>query len=181
MQGLLSPMHVGDTRGPFCGTCHQEHQGAGFDLRTITNEQCQSCHALKFDHFDKDHPEFSNYPFETRTRIVFDHAGHFGKHYPETAKKEPDKRIPETCSSCHDSRGDKRIMAVAPFEKTCASCHADQITGKQRVSGPKGIAFLALPGLDLETLEKQERCHWGMARWVRGDADAVHEGDDQPQ
>ena len=155
VQGLLSPMHVGDTRGPFCGTCHQEHQGASFDLRTITNEQCQSCHALKFDQFDKDHPEFSNYPFETRTRIVFDHAGHFGKHYPETAKKEPDKRIPETCSSCHDSRGDKRVMAVAPFEKTCASCHADQITGKQRVSGPKGIAFLALPGLDLETLKKK--------------------------
>jgi hypothetical protein len=155
VQGLLSPMHVGDTRGPFCGTCHQEHQGASFDLRTITNEQCQSCHVLKFDHFDKDHPEFSNYPFETRTRIVFDHAGHFGKHYPETAKKEPDKRIPETCSSCHDSRGDKRVMAVAPFEKTCASCHGDQITGKQRVSGPKGIAFLALPGLDLETLRKK--------------------------
>jgi hypothetical protein len=124
-------------------------------LRTITNEQCQSCHVLKFDHFDKDHPDFSNYPFETRTRIVFDHAGHFGKHYPETAKKEPDRRIPETCSSCHDSRGDKRVMAVAPFEKTCASCHADQITGKQRVSGPKGIAFLALPGLDLETLKKK--------------------------
>jgi hypothetical protein len=155
VQGLLSPMHVGGTRGPFCGTCHQEHQGANFDLRTITNEQCQSCHALRFDHFDQDHPEFSNYPFETRTRIVFDHAGHFGKHYPETAKKEPDKRIPETCSSCHDSRGDKRVMAVAPFEKTCASCHADQITGKQRVSGPKGIAFLALPGLDLETLKKK--------------------------
>ncbi len=156
VQGLISPMHVGDTRGPFCSTCHQEHQGSTFDLRKITNEQCRSCHVLKFDSFEHGHPEFSKYPFETRTRIVFDHAGHFGKHYPETAKKEPDKRIPETCSSCHDSRSDKRVMAVAPFEKTCASCHADQITGKQRASGPKGIAFLSLPGLDLETLTQRK-------------------------
>lgn len=153
---LISPTHVGDTRGPSCSTCHQEHQGAGLDLRTITNEQCRSCHVLKFERFDKDHPEFNKYPFETRTRIVFDHAGHFGKHYPETAKKEPGKKIPETCSSCHDSRDDKRVMAVVPFEKTCASCHADQITGQQRVSGPKGVAFLSLPGLDLETLNKKK-------------------------
>jgi hypothetical protein len=47
-------------------------------------------------------------------------------------------------------------MAVAPFEQTCTSCHLDQITGKERASGPKGIAFLALPGLDLQTLKKKK-------------------------
>lgn len=47
-------------------------------------------------------------------------------------------------------------MAVAPFEQICASCHIDQITGKERVSGPKGVAFLSLPGLDLETLRKRK-------------------------
>ena len=46
-------------------------------------------------------------------------------------------------------------MAVAPFEQTCTTCHLDQIIGKERVSGPKGIAFLTLPGLDLETLKKK--------------------------
>jgi hypothetical protein len=46
-------------------------------------------------------------------------------------------------------------MAVAPFEKTCSACHIDQITGKERVSGPKGIAFLSLPGLDVATLKKK--------------------------
>ena len=46
-------------------------------------------------------------------------------------------------------------MAVAPFEKTCTACHLDQIIGKGRASGPKGIAFLTLPGLDLQTLRKK--------------------------
>ncbi|MCB1506667.1 MAG: hypothetical protein KDJ47_16985 [Hyphomicrobiaceae bacterium] len=43
-------------------------------------------------------------------------------------------------------------MGVVGFEKTCSQCHRDQIIGKARASGPKGIAFLALPGIDLETL-----------------------------
>ena len=47
-------------------------------------------------------------------------------------------------------------MAVAPFEQTCAACHPGQIIGKERVSGPKGIAFLTLPGLDLQTLRKKK-------------------------
>ena len=46
-------------------------------------------------------------------------------------------------------------MAMAPFDQTCTTCHLDQIIGKERVSGPKGIAFLTLPGLDLETLKKK--------------------------
>jgi hypothetical protein len=110
---------------------------------------------VKFDSFEGHHPKFENYPFKQRTRIIYDHAGHFGKHYPELAKKDPARRIPETCSTCHDSREDKRVMAVVPFEKTCTTCHLDQIVGKERVSGPKGIAFLSLPGLDLQTLKKK--------------------------
>jgi hypothetical protein len=47
-------------------------------------------------------------------------------------------------------------MAVAPFEQTCTSCHLDQIIGKERVSGPQGIAFLSVPGLDLQTLKKKK-------------------------
>src|SRR5262249_49978898 len=54
------------------------------------------------------------------------------------------------------SSADKRVMAVAPFEQTCAVCHLDQIIGKERVSGPKGIAFLTLPGLDVQTLKKKK-------------------------
>jgi hypothetical protein len=144
--------------GLYCATCHKEHKDANFDLSKISNEQCQSCHVTKFDSFDGNHPEFETYPFKRRTRIIYDHAGHSGKYFPEVAKKGPASHvtaIPATCSTCHDSRADRRIMAVAPFEQTCSSCHLDQITSKERVSGPKGIAFLSLPGLDVQTLKKR--------------------------
>jgi hypothetical protein len=143
-------------RGLFCATCHQEHQGVNFKLSKISNEQCRSCHVVKFDSFDRDHPNFTNYPFKRRTRIVYDHAGHFGSHFPEMAKKRPTTNIPIACSTCHNSVKDRRVMGVAPFEQTCAGCHLDQITSKERVSGPKGVAFLALPGLDLNTLRNRK-------------------------
>jgi hypothetical protein len=154
-QSVTFPSQDVAARSLNCATCHQEHQGVNFNLNKISNEQCQSCHVVKFDSFDGRHPEFENYPFKRRSPIIYDHAGHFGKHFPELAKKEPARRIPATCSTCHDSREDKRIMAVAPFEQTCRSCHLGQITGKERVSGPKGVAFLTLPGLDLQTLKKK--------------------------
>lgn len=154
-QGAAFPTHEMVTRGLNCATCHQEHRGLGFDLRTVPSAQCRSCHVLKFDSFDGDHPKFDGYPFDRRTRIVYDHAGHFNKHYPEVAKKDPSRRIPATCSSCHESRENRRIMAVKPFDETCAGCHLDQIRGKERASGPKGLAFLTIPGLDLETLKKK--------------------------
>jgi len=152
-QSIAFPTDGMSASGLVCATCHQEHQGINFKLNTITNDQCRSCHTVKFDSFDGNHPKFENYPFKKRTQIIYDHAGHFGKHYPEVAKKEPGKRIPATCSACHNSNADKRIMAVVPFDQTCSSCHLDQITGKERASGPKGIAFLSVPGLDLETLK----------------------------
>nr|HPG88441.1 hypothetical protein [Hyphomicrobium sp.] len=154
-QSTAFPTHDMEVQGLTCATCHQEHQGVNFKLTKLANEQCQSCHVVKFDSFDGDHPKFDGYPFGRRTRVVYDHAGHFGKHYPEVAKKDPAKRIPATCSSCHNSSDDKRMMMVAPFEKTCATCHLDQIVGKERVSGPKGIAFLSLPGFDLDSLKKK--------------------------
>lgn len=155
-QSFAFPTHDMVARGLYCATCHQEHQGVNFDLGKISNEQCRSCHVVKFDSFEGHHPKFENYPFARRTRIIYDHAAHFAEHFPEVAKKDPARRIPATCSTCHDSHEDRRAMSVSPFDRTCASCHLDQIIGKERVSGPKGIAFLALPGLDLETLKKKK-------------------------
>jgi len=149
------PAHEIAEGGLPCATCHQEHKGTNFNLAKISNEQCRSCHVVKFDSFDGNHPKFEAYPFVRRTRLIYDHAGHFGKHYPELAKKDPSKRIPETCSTCHNSNANKLVMAVAPFEQTCAGCHLDQIVGKERATGPKGIAFLSLPGLDLQTLRRK--------------------------
>lgn len=155
LQNATFPTGASGARGRSCAACHQEHKGAGFSLKQTSNEQCRTCHVVKFDSFDGDHPTFENYPYKRRTPIIYDHANHFTKHFPEVAKKDPARRVPESCSSCHNSRQDKRVMAVAPFEQTCTSCHLDQITGKERASGPKGIAFLSLPGLDLQTLTKK--------------------------
>jgi hypothetical protein len=155
-QSIAFPTDHKVANGLYCATCHQEHQGVNFNLSKISNEQCHSCHVVKFDSFDGHHPEFENYPFKRRTRIIYDHDAHFRKHFPEVAKQDPARRIPATCSICHNSSVDKRVMAVAPFEQTCTACHFDQIIGKERVSGPKGIAFLTLPGLDLQTLKKKK-------------------------
>jgi hypothetical protein len=155
-QSIAFPTGEMVARGLPCATCHQEHQGVNFKLNKISNEQCSSCHVVKFDSFDGHHPKFDDYPFKRRTRIIYDHAGHFDKHFPEVVKKDPARRIPATCSTCHNSRDDKRIMAVAPFEQTCSGCHLDQITGKERASGPKGIAFLTLPSLDLQSLKEKK-------------------------
>lgn len=153
---IAFPMKDVMRSGLFCATCHQEHQGVDFDLNKISNAQCQSCHVVQFDSFDGNHPKFDNYPFERRTRITYDHNGHFKKHYPElAAKKDPSKVIPKTCSDCHTSQADRRHMAVVPFDKTCTTCHLGQILGKERATGPKGIAYLALPGLDVETLKSK--------------------------
>ena len=143
-------------RGLNCASCHQEHLGTDFDLKKVADEQCRACHVVKFDSFDGQHPPFSNYPFKRRTRIIYDHESHFDKHFPEVAKKNPQKRRPATCKTCHDSGKDKRVMSVTPFDNTCATCHLDQITGKERVSGPKGVAFLSLPGIDVETLRQKK-------------------------
>jgi Doubled CXXCH motif (Paired_CXXCH_1) len=155
-QSFLFPTDEVAAGGLYCATCHQEHQGASFKLNKITNEQCHSCHVVKFDSFDGNHPKFENYPFKQRTQIIYDHSSHFDKHYPELAKKDPAKSIPANCSTCHNSSKDKRLMTIAPFEQTCSGCHLDQIVGKERVSGPKGVAFLTLPGLDLQTLKKKK-------------------------
>jgi hypothetical protein len=154
-QSIAFPTREVMTGGLSCATCHQEHQGVGFNLNKISNEKCGSCHVVKFDSFDGHHPKFENYPFERRTRIIYDHAEHFAKHFAEIAEKYPARRIPATCSDCHNSHEDRRVMAVAPFEQTCTACHLNQIIGKERASGPKGVAFLTLPGIDLQTLKKK--------------------------
>src|SRR5690606_150380 len=86
-QSIAFPTDGIVARDLYCATCHQEHKGANFDLNKITNEQCQSCHVVKFDSFDGHHPKFENYPFKRRTPIIYDHAGHFEKHFPEMAQK----------------------------------------------------------------------------------------------
>ncbi len=155
-QDVAFPTHDMVAAGLTCATCHQEHQGASFDLSKITNEQCRSCHVVKFDSFDRDHPKFESYPFKRRTRIVYDHAGHFGKHYPEVAKKDPARKFLTRALPATTAAGTGRSWPSRPFDQTCSGCHLNQIVGTERASGPKGIAFLSVPGLDVQTLKQKK-------------------------
>jgi hypothetical protein len=56
-------------------------------------------------------------------------------------------------------------MAIKPFEETCSACHVDQITGAERMSGPRGVPFLTIPGLDVEILRKRNAA---IGEWPEG-------------
>ena len=128
-----------------CATCHQEHHGRTFDLKRLTNAQCQACHATQFASFEKGHPKFASYPYQRRTRIFFDHASHLGQHFAE--KKD---LAPVGCQSCHAPGPAGQFMQVRNFNATCAACHAPQIKGEGMTT--KGVAFFTVPGIDVETL-----------------------------
>ncbi len=68
----------------YCATCHEEHQGSAGDLLAVPDTRCQTCHVKKFGEFSQSHPQFTDYPFTRRTRLIFDHKSHFAKHFPKT-------------------------------------------------------------------------------------------------
>lgn len=136
--------------GPLaCATCHKEHRGRTFDLTAMDKRQCQACHTRAFSGLADGHPPFANYPYKRRTRIVFDHQSHIGKHFLGEFRNE----APNTCTACHKPDDAGKTMRTGTFETTCAGCHAREIKGVGR-AGAKGIAVLRLPGLDLDTLDE---------------------------
>ncbi len=128
-----------------CLTCHQEHHGRQFDLKQLSDAQCQSCHALQFASLAKGHPDFGSYPYRARTRIFFDHASHLRQHFGERKNQAP-----KSCSDCHEAGPGGRFMQIKNFAQTCAGCHAAQIQGEGMTV--KGVAFFSVPGIDAETL-----------------------------
>jgi hypothetical protein len=106
-----------------CATCHQEHQGANFDLTHLTNKQCQSCHENTFHSFSEGHPEFET----VRVRIRFDHSSHFEQHYKNYPFLMPGGIPKQNCNECHQLSSDGATFQLAGFEAMCASCHESQI------------------------------------------------------
>jgi len=132
-----------------CATCHREHSGVDAQLTTMPEGACQTCHTVQFNSFGNGHPEFGETLFDRRLRIAFDHAAHLDRHFGAT---ESAGKAPETCTSCHLPSDDGQAMQTEKFETMCASCHQDDISGAGAI-GPKGIAFLTVPGLDLQELK----------------------------
>ena len=140
-----------------CATCHGEHRHADGKAHTATDRTCNACHQVGFASFQFDHPEFTGYPSEGRNSIKYDHAKHFSEHFEKARKNQPDlKAMPKACTDCHtpDARG--QTLQLKSFDAVCSACHLPQILGADRATGPKGLALLALPGLDLETLRSQK-------------------------
>jgi hypothetical protein len=138
-----------------CAACHTEHRGDKADLTAISETRCQSCHAVQFASFTAGHPEFHAYPYQRRTRIVFDHVAHFMRHFPEAAGK-PGAAPPGLCADCHLPDANGQRMETRSFAETCSACHANQIVGADRAIGPRGMPFLAVPGLDVRTLAEHD-------------------------
>lgn len=132
-----------------CAECHQEHRGPEFDIKAMTDRQCQSCHMNQFTSFDNGHPAFTNYPHDKRANIYFDHATHFRVHFADhqriagieasLSNQLSLESGTAACATCHqsDSGG---FMKTKGFEDTCAECHDYQIQNPLA-----SIDFLAIP------------------------------------
>ncbi|MEZ6062879.1 MAG: hypothetical protein R3C19_21250 [Planctomycetaceae bacterium] len=128
-----------------CATCHKEHRGREFDLKRITNDQCQICHSSSFHSLQDGHPDFTLPKHDQPPHLIFDHLTHYGMHFsadPETWLADAPN---DTCSRCHVPDEAGHAMTVVSFEKSCADCHLDQIKAdplpELRIPG---VTFLSL-------------------------------------
>jgi tetratricopeptide (TPR) repeat protein len=136
-----------------CATCHKEHQGVFANLKTVSNQRCQTCHVSRFGSFADSHPQFVRFPYQRRPRIAFDHQSHMAKYFPDAMKAAIAGQVaPDNCADCHRVGVRQRYMEVKSFTMMCSGCHSGDLTGATQVSGPKGIDVLAVPGLDVATL-----------------------------
>ena len=143
---VSSGPHGGDSQLA-CASCHKEHRGQDSNLKTLSNSQCQSCHAIQFNSLSQGHPQFTKYPFDRRTRIIFDHESHLKTHFTQEQWKQS---APGSCLDCHQTDPKGGVMELKPFAAICASCHESQIKGKGSVN--PGIAFISIPRLDERVL-----------------------------
>lgn len=129
-----------------CSACHREHHGIKADLLVMSNQQCQTCHSQRFDHFGADHPDWKQWPYGRGGQISFDHGTHSTKHFPNWKGGVNSFE----CSSCHtESNGSDGFASIAngelmrssSFEVSCANCHDESM----RVQLDAGLEFVALP------------------------------------
>lgn len=131
-----------------CTACHKEHkeESTAQAVKIAGDEFCQSCHNAPFETFVQGHPEFSHYPYQKTPNFKFSHGEHFVKHFTDDKYQ---KNAKQSCNDCHIMRQNENVK-LASFDATCVDCHSKRIQGG---NGDKNsVAFIALPGLDIETL-----------------------------
>ena len=152
-----------------CSTCHREHKGELDAVANFDPQQCHTCHEKKFDLIETGHPEYSNFPHDAPSRLKFDHAAHLEKHFYEDDVLE---LAPEGCTTCHATDQTGEWMLNTSFESACSSCHLDDVLGSNRATA-KGIGVLAIPELDLDSLNSAglNIGHW--PSWADGDVPPI--------
>lgn len=144
-----------------CAECHREHQGPDHDLKFMSNKACQTCHQQRFSSFANGHPEFSAWPSSRRTRIIFDHAAHAFRHFP-------DRQVTYSCHLCHAGKDGTPVRREPGFA-VCATCHASAM----EASLDAGIEMFRLPILDTEILADQGVDLEFWPAGARGDFDGI--------
>lgn len=128
-----------------CAYCHQDHLGSQHDMTAMSDAECQVCHAVKFESFNKGHPQFpvANDYFQG---ITFDHS----EHKTRFANEEL------VCSGCHMRDASGRTMEVKAFETSCAGCHEQGSMDHHGDAIKKNpLMFLQLP-----EMEFSEAVYW---------------------
>ncbi len=157
-----SPTAVRQLSALECSLCHREHHGSQFDLKLVSDQQCQACHQEQFHSFSRDHPEFTQWPAQRRPRIAFDHGAHERRHFPEAKRKFQ-------CIECHVSDDSREPARNGSFESNCASCHDKEI----QTAFSEPIPFLQLPILDRRVFEQKELSIGQWPEQLTGDFDGA--------
>ncbi|HVT28156.1 MAG TPA: hypothetical protein VHE81_09080, partial [Lacipirellulaceae bacterium] len=137
-----------------CAACHGEHHGTHTDLTSVDNVACQTCHVQRYESFAADHRDFGIWPYERRTRIVFNHASHRDKHFA-------DKKKSFDCQSCHKQDATGSVELVAGYEAACSECHDEKIA----TSVAPGVPMFALPTIDVAALRS---AGFDVGTWPKG-------------
>lgn len=150
-----------------CADCHTEHQGVEGQLTRQTNAPCQSCHQSTFQNLSE-HPQVAlGIP---TAQSAFNHNRHYGRYFK---KHEQNTDSPTPCEQCHTLTTQSPTgLSISPFEKTCLSCHNEDLT--YEISDFGGIPFLTFPNIDMSFLNQQGH---SLGQWPTGIPDAPQQLD----
>jgi hypothetical protein len=124
-----------------CVSCHSDHRGLKYTLRSVDDRECASCHRSQFSAplrlaplttFQR-HPEFAVFKAQRTTGVglQFNHTTHFDYVLREVRgvksvdMNEARTASLETCQRCHLLNDDRRVYAPISFNAACAGsvCH----------------------------------------------------------